>query len=204
MDQANQTPEPTEIQAENSTTQAKLDRKNGGNGNGHGNGKRPKNDRFFEIPGWDQLTPKMKMAIPIVATHPQSMHQGIVECEKKKIVHRKTYYNTWVKNPVYVKAINYARERFFGETAAEIREKFREYAGNCARRMIEIALKGSDREAIRALENVMTPLGVEFGRGTKVTQIANITNNVERDQGEFADRLESIRTSRKSRIPNRG
>ena len=57
-----------------------------------------------------ELTDKQKLSLVLIGAA-KSVHAGVMECVRQKIVSRDWFYRHWLKNPAYVEATNAERDR---------------------------------------------------------------------------------------------
>jgi hypothetical protein len=145
----------------------------------------------------DGLTDKQRQAIPIIA-RAKSKHQGVLECERLGIVKQHHYYKHWVKEPRYVEKLQIERQQYFEEVREKVTDVFINYAEVLAQRLVALGLQdGSDR--LRAIENVLTTLGFEFGRGGKVQVQTNVVQS--QNAETFKERLRRAIAQRDKYLP---
>ena len=143
----------------------------------------------------DGLTDKMKQAIPIIA-RAKSKHQGVLQCERLGIIRQHHYYKHWVKDRTYVEKLEAEREKYFLEVRDSVNDVFMAYAEVLAQRLVALGLQdGSDR--LRAIEDVLTTLGFEFGRGSKVAVQTNVSQS--QSDASFAERFREAQEERERR-----
>ena len=143
----------------------------------------------------DGLTDKMRRALPIIA-RAKSKHQGVLQCEKLGIIKQHHYYKHWVKDRNYVEKLEAEREKYFHEVRETVKDVFLNYAEVLAQRLVALGLQdGSDR--LRAIEDVLTTIGFEFGRGSKVAVQTNVSQN--QLGGSFAESLREVQEERERR-----
>jgi hypothetical protein len=140
----------------------------------------------------DGLTDKQKQAIPIIA-RAKSRHQGILECERLGIVRQSHYYNRWVKEPVFVEKLEEERRKYFEEVRNRVMDVFVAYAELLAQRLVSFGLQDG-RDRLRAIENVLTAVGIEFGKGQKVDVKTNVVQTAPEE--DFVERLKRLSRER--------
>ncbi len=138
--------------------------------------KQPKRRRGRDKSG---LTRKQRLAITIVAGA-KSRHQGVLECERKKIITADHYYRQWMHERRFVFAINAERTRIQGEHNERREQQLYAYEEAVTQEVIDTALsKGADK--MRAIEVFFGLIGVDTGRGNRFKSTTHIqhTTNIE-------------------------
>lgn len=120
----------------------------------------------------DGLTDKQRQSLPIIA-RAKSRHQGVLECEKMGIVRQSHYYNHWVKEPEFVRMLEEERHKYFEEVRSKVTDTFLSYAEILAQRLVSFGLQDG-RDRLRAIEDVLTAIGVELGKGSRVDIRTNV------------------------------
>jgi len=128
----------------------------------------------------DGLTDKQQQALPIIA-RAKSRHQGVCECERLGIVSEGQYYQRWVKEPEFVRQLEEERERYFGEVLVRVRDIFVSYAELLAQRLVTFGLQDG-RDRLRAIEDVLSAIGIEFGKGSQINVKTNVIQSGGREE----------------------
>ena len=141
----------------------------------------------------DGLTDKQQQALPIIA-RAKSRHQGVLECEQLGIVKQWQYYQHWVKEPEVVRQLEEEREKYFGEVRVRVKDIFIGYAELLAQRLVTFGLQDG-RDRLRAIEDVLSAIGIEFGKGSQVNVKTNViqTNEDAKSLAEVMDEVQEWR-----------
>lgn len=148
------------------------------------------------------LTEKQRRSLPIIAAA-RTVHAGVEECiEAHVFASHEQFYNRWIKQPHYVKALNIEREKVQGEITERIKQIMIVYAESIAIAMVDAATQNSYRpEQQRAREACLAIIGLDTGRGNR--QSVTINQQIAEKQASFQDRFEARLESRHRRINGR-
>jgi len=120
-----------------------------------------------EIRETKELTDKQKQSIPVIAIFP-TIHQGVLECVERKIVSENYFYRKWAVDPIYKSALLKVREDFCGQIKDSVLDEFKLHGERLARKLIKIADGEKGKDQIKAIENVLSALGIDFGKNQKL------------------------------------
>jgi len=137
-----------------------------------------------------ELTDKQKQSIPVIAIFP-TIRQGVLECERRGIVTHNYFYRKWASDPVYRRALLKVREEFCGQIKDAVLDEFKLHGERLARKLVKIADTEKAKDQIKAIENVLSALGIDFGKNQKVNindqRESNVTVTVYLPSKEAAD-----------------
>ncbi len=146
----------------------------------------------------DGLTDAQQQALPIIA-RAKSRHQGVLECEKLGIVRQWQYYKFWTKEPQFVKRLDEEREKYFGEVRSRVKDIFIHYAELLAQRLVSFGLQDG-RDRLRAIEDVLTAIGIELGKGPRIDVKTNVVQNQRGKEFQEAFKKAQAERERRTRL----
>lgn len=148
------------------------------------------NEMEYGIRENKDLTDKQKQSIPVIAVFP-SIHQGVMECVRRSIVSENWFYRKWAVDPVYKRELMKVREEFCGQIKDAVLDEFKIHGERLARKLIKLADGEKGKDQIKAIEDVLSALGVDFGRSQKVNindqRNANVTVTIYLPEKEAED-----------------
>jgi len=114
-----------------------------------------------------ELTDKQKQSIPVIAIYP-TIRQGVLECQRRGIVNHNYFYRRWALDPVYKRELMKVREDFCGQIKDSVLDEFKLHGERLARKLIKLADGEKGKDQIKAIEDVLSALGIDFGKNQKL------------------------------------
>ena len=162
----------------------------------------------------DGYTPKQVQAMPYL-TAMDSVSAAVEKCGELGIVTPSFFWRSWWRDPAFKGAVLDAREKALAERAALTadtleRAKLIMLEGfiEAAQNLVRIALS-KDSGNLRAIEDMASFLGLDAGRGTRVSIKQGITQNADTSvreermrelEGKSHDELREILKERQERL----
>jgi len=131
----------------------------------------------------------MRRSIPIIAAAP-TRSQGLELCREQGIVAIPVFYQTWMRDDRYLKAMLAERERIQGQSIERLTRILAAHDEEVLMECIKVALS-ERRDKMRAIEAILNILGYDTGRGARVSVTTNI-GQVEEQQKAFKRRLHCL------------
>lgn len=153
------------------------------NGDGNGRGEWSRRDQAG-------LTDRMRRALPILSTS-VTVRRGVQECAEKKITSMQNFYQRWMPQDAFRKALKDARDIALGEVAQRARDLAIVNIENAVLELMQAASKGQKGTGqVRAIESLLALCGLdEFRRGGSTNvSVLQVNENAE------------VRKSRKGRL----
>ena len=144
-----------------------------------------------------ELTDKQKLSLVVIGAA-KSVHAGVMECVRQKIVSRDWFYRHWLKQPAYVEAMNAERDRLQGEIRTRVANQLLANVEDVLENLIAHA-KSSRGDSPRCAEIVLGLLGFDTGRGNRVNVNTSVSQQTD-NQKKFNDRLFAAIDARKQKI----
>src|SRR3972149_9250093 len=107
----------------------------------------------------------MRRSIPIIAAAP-TRSQGLELCREHGIDAIPVFYQTWMRDDRYLKAMLAERERIQGQSIERLTRILAAHDEEVLMECIKVALS-ERRDKMRAIEAILNILGYDTGRGAR-------------------------------------